>query len=252
MMFGSKSNPSKDLLKRFEFKRTNVFIFIAIFAGVGGISLWLSYAAPNPALPGDLNNDNTVNVTDLSILLTNYATTNANADINGDGTVSILDLSILLSHYGSSATPATSEIAPESVCPNQSTTSATVAQKNQAMICMTNYGRNFNGGLAPLAQNTPLMNAAASKANDIITCNEFSHTACGRPFDYWILQNAYGGRCYGENIAQGYQTVKAAFTGWMNSSGHRANILNASYHDIGVAVQGSGQQLTWVMELGGC
>ncbi len=50
--------------------------------------------------PGDLNGDNTVDVTDLSILLSNYNTTNAVADINHDGTVNIFDLSILLSHYG--------------------------------------------------------------------------------------------------------------------------------------------------------
>jgi hypothetical protein len=50
--------------------------------------------------PGDLNNDNQVNILDLSILLSNYATSNSIADINKDGTVNILDLSILLSNYG--------------------------------------------------------------------------------------------------------------------------------------------------------
>lgn len=49
---------------------------------------------------GDLNNDGVINVLDLSILLSNYNTTNSVADINKDGTVNILDLSILLSNYG--------------------------------------------------------------------------------------------------------------------------------------------------------
>jgi len=49
---------------------------------------------------GDLNSDGHVSITDLSILLSNYGTTNATADCNSDGTVSILDLSILLSHFG--------------------------------------------------------------------------------------------------------------------------------------------------------
>lgn len=52
------------------------------------------------AKPGDLNGDNNVDITDLSILLSNYNTTNSVADINKDGTVNILDLSILLSNYG--------------------------------------------------------------------------------------------------------------------------------------------------------
>jgi hypothetical protein len=49
---------------------------------------------------GDLNGDGAVNIFDLSILLSSYNTTNANADINKDGTVNIFDLSILLSNYG--------------------------------------------------------------------------------------------------------------------------------------------------------
>jgi hypothetical protein len=55
---------------------------------------------PPPPKPGDLNSDGTVNITDLSILLSSWNTTSATADINKDGTVNILDLSILLSNYG--------------------------------------------------------------------------------------------------------------------------------------------------------
>jgi len=71
-----------------------------------GYLIFKSLAAPNPNLAGDLNGDNTVNVTDLSILLSNYGSSNTAADINSDGTVNILDLSILLSHYGQNYTPA--------------------------------------------------------------------------------------------------------------------------------------------------
>jgi len=52
------------------------------------------------AKTGDLNNDGQVNVLDLSILLSNYGSSNQAADINKDGTVNILDLSILLTNYG--------------------------------------------------------------------------------------------------------------------------------------------------------
>ena len=82
--------------------RAHLSIFILIFVAIGGVAIWRSLAASNPNLPGDLNNDNTVNVTDLSILLSNYGTANPTADINSDGTVNILDLSALLSHYGQS------------------------------------------------------------------------------------------------------------------------------------------------------
>lgn len=51
-------------------------------------------------LVGDLNNDGTVNVFDLSILLSKWGTTTASADLNNDGTVNVFDLSVLLSHWG--------------------------------------------------------------------------------------------------------------------------------------------------------
>jgi len=82
-----------------SFSKPQLLVFLLVF-GLIGILIWKSFAAPNPSLPGDLNNDDTVNITDMSILLSNYGTTNSTADINGDGTVNILDLSILLSHYG--------------------------------------------------------------------------------------------------------------------------------------------------------
>ena len=53
-----------------------------------------------PLKLGDANHDGTVNILDLSILLTNYGSQNSNCDFNSDGTVNILDLSILLTHYG--------------------------------------------------------------------------------------------------------------------------------------------------------
>ncbi|HET9721893.1 MAG TPA: choice-of-anchor Q domain-containing protein, partial [Candidatus Saccharimonadales bacterium] len=57
-------------------------------------------ATGTPTTPGDLNSDGHVNITDLSIILTNWATSNPTCDLNANGTVDIFDLSILLSHFG--------------------------------------------------------------------------------------------------------------------------------------------------------
>ncbi len=77
------------------------YALLALFvAGVARSFLSSTLAAPNPALQGDLNNSSHVDITDLSILLSRYGTTNADADINGDGQVNITDLSILLTHFG--------------------------------------------------------------------------------------------------------------------------------------------------------
>ena len=92
----------KPILKqRISLSKGQLLVFLLVF-GLIGILIWKSFAAPNPNLPGDLNNDNIVNISDLSILLTNYNTSNATADINSDGTVNVLDMSILLSNYGKS------------------------------------------------------------------------------------------------------------------------------------------------------
>jgi hypothetical protein len=82
----------------------HLLIVALVFVAIGGYVLYRSFAAPNPNLPGDLNNDNSVGITDLSILLSNYGGSSATADINGDGSVNITDLSILLSNYGRTVT----------------------------------------------------------------------------------------------------------------------------------------------------
>jgi len=92
----------KTLKPKSSFSKSHLGVFLIIFAVIGLLILIKSLAAPNPNLPGDLNNDNNVSVTDLSIILSNYGTTNNAADINSDGSVNVLDLSILLSHYGQS------------------------------------------------------------------------------------------------------------------------------------------------------
>jgi outer membrane protein assembly factor BamB len=66
----------------------------------GGQSVSLTAGTSGSSIPGDLNHDGIVNITDLSIMLSNWGTTNAVADINSDGIVNITDLSILLSHWG--------------------------------------------------------------------------------------------------------------------------------------------------------
>src|SRR5690349_18320728 len=90
----SKTKPSKP----------HLVLYLLVFALVGGAILLLTHAAPNPNLPGDLDNSGKVDATDLSILLSAFASTNsttiATADINNDSKVDVSDLSILLSHYG--------------------------------------------------------------------------------------------------------------------------------------------------------
>ncbi|MGI6150611.1 MAG: CAP domain-containing protein [Christensenellales bacterium] len=100
-------------------------------------------------------------------------------------------------------------------------------------------------GLAPLTLNSELSNVARAKSQDMHDKRYFSHTSptYGSPFD---MLKAFGisYRTAGENIAHGYSTPAAVVDAWMNSPGHRANILNGSYTKIGVGYVADGHYWT--------
>ncbi len=92
-------------------------------------------------------------------------------------------------------------------------------------------------GLNELTLNTELSRVATLKSQDMINKNYFSHTSptYGSPFDMMKKFNiSY--KTAGENIAMGQKTPAQVVEAWMNSEGHRANILNANYTDLGVGV----------------
>lgn len=106
------------------------------------------------------------------------------------------------------------------------------------MLCLVNRAR-VGRGLSSLAAPSSLAEAAARKSTDIIRCDDFSHEACGREVTYWAVRSGYG-ECVGENIAYASgptATPRYIFKLWMNSPGHRENILRGSYDDIGIGMQ---------------
>lgn len=89
-----------------RYSKKQLTFFIAIFATLGTILLIGSFAL-NLNLPGDSNNDNVVNILDISNTLKYYGTTTSSADVNQDGAVNILDISMILANYGKTYTPPT-------------------------------------------------------------------------------------------------------------------------------------------------
>jgi uncharacterized YkwD family protein/spore coat assembly protein SafA len=100
-------------------------------------------------------------------------------------------------------------------------------------------------GLSPLKSNWQLSRVARYKSQDMHDRKYFSHTSptYGTPFKM-IKDFGISYRTAGENIAKGYRTPHEVVTGWMNSSGHRANILNSSYTQIGVGYVSDGHYWT--------
>ncbi|PRR79218.1 CAP domain-containing protein [Clostridium luticellarii] len=132
----------------------------------------------------------------------------------------------------------TAPAASDSTKPSQNSgqTSSAISAEANEVIRLVNVERNKNG-LAPLKANAELSKVAATKAQDMIDKNYFSHTSptYGSPFD---MMSKFGIKytTAGENIAYGQKTPEEVMNGWMNSSGHRANILNSNFTEIGVGV----------------
>jgi uncharacterized protein YkwD len=151
-------------------------------------------------------------------------------------------------------------LAPTEKCTPQTDRSAAVDAQELAMRCMVNYARRAAGVSPLVGTNDKLMVSADRKAADIVRCQQFSHTACGRPFTYHMQQVGYATGCYGagENIAWGsgsYGTVRSIMSSWLNSDGHRANILNPRFKEQGVGLvigtmSGYANAAVWVNQFG--
>ena len=119
-----------------------------------------------------------------------------------------------------------------------------VTSYEQEVIRLVNEIRAENG-LKALTYDWELSRVARYKSQDMKDNKYFSHTSpvYGTPFQM-IKNFGISYRSAGENIAKGYSTPQAVVNSWMNSSGHRANILNANYTHIGVGYVAGGNYWT--------
>lgn len=127
------------------------------------------------------------------------------------------------------------------------TSASTGSQNSNAaseVVRLTNSARTQNG-YAALTEDSALSKAAAVRAREI--ASSFSHTRpSGSSFSSVLSENGVSYRRAGENIASGQKSASEVVNAWMNSSGHRANILNSSYSRIGTASVNDNGTLYWV------
>ncbi|MGD6834022.1 CAP domain-containing protein [Sutcliffiella halmapala] len=119
-----------------------------------------------------------------------------------------------------------------------------ITETEQKVIELTNAERRKNG-LSDLKADSALSNVAREKSKDMKAKNYFSHTSptYGSPFDmmrdFGITYNTAG-----ENIAMGQRSPEEVVQAWMNSEGHRKNILNGNFTHIGVGYVEDGNYWT--------
>lgn len=122
--------------------------------------------------------------------------------------------------------------------------SQAVRAYEQEVVRLVNAQRAQNG-LKPLAENWELSRVARYKSADMASRRYFSHESPTYGSPYQMMRNfGISFRSAGENIAYGQRTPAAVVGAWMNSSGHRANILSSSYTQIGVGYHEAGNYWT--------
>lgn len=120
------------------------------------------------------------------------------------------------------------------------------------VIDLTNEER-LAVGLPPLATNTLLARIAGDYACEMIENDFFDHVSpvTGSTVGSRALQYGYFFRKVGENLAGGQTSPEQVISEWMNSEGHRANILDEDFIEIGVSVRAGGYyKWYWVQEYG--
>lgn len=122
--------------------------------------------------------------------------------------------------------------------------SSSVSEYEMRVAELVNEQRSKHG-LSPLKLSEELSAVARAKSQDMRDNGYFSHNSptYGSPFDM-LKSFGISYKAAGENIAHGYSTPEAVVNGWMNSPGHRANILNADFTELGVGYVESGNYWT--------
>lgn len=117
---------------------------------------------------------------------------------------------------------------------NENNVDSSVSSIEKEVVRLVNIERQ-KAGLSPLKIDTELSKVARLKSEDMKKKGYFSHTSptYGTPFDM-LKQFNISYKSAGENIAKGQRTAEAVVNAWMNSEGHKRNILSKSFTHIGV------------------
>ncbi|MCX5144763.1 sigma-70 family RNA polymerase sigma factor [Streptomyces sp. NBC_00338] len=118
------------------------------------------------------------------------------------------------------------------------------------VVALVNKERGA-AGCGPLTEDSQLTDAAQRHSDDMAARDFFEHTnPDGADPGQRVTDAGYRWSTYGENIARGQQTPASVMESWMNSPGHRANILNCDFKDIGIGIhQGPGGPW-WTQDFG--
>jgi hypothetical protein len=151
-------------------------------------------------------------------------------------------------------------LAPASSCPDAGVPGLAGPAQEATMLCLIDFARSTRG-LHVLAHAPLLAASAAIKADDIVRCDDFTHTACGKAWDAPLVASGYllpGAKAEGDEILGAATDQDASprmiVRTWLGQDEHRATLFGSRWRDEGVAMQqpplGLGSNTIWVAHFG--
>ena len=227
---------------------------------------YVAVNAENSYSYGDINGDGDINTKDIVRLMKYIAEDGEgieaySTDLNGDDRTDARDLVRLMKYIadkavdsddsdssgsssGDSVTAVTdTEVSVDETEPGGNIEDSTGEMQKQVFE-IVNRERNANG-LSSLRYATEAQAAADTRAKEIVTLFEHSRPD-GRSCFTALEEIGISFMAAGENIAKGQPSAESVMNSWMNSAGHRENILNSNYSAIAVGCYKSGGTYYWV------
>ncbi|MET7542377.1 CAP domain-containing protein [Streptomyces sp. NPDC005349] len=148
---------------------------------------------------------------------------------------------------GASKSRTTTASAPQTTA-SPSAPATTAPASGDTVLTLVNNERS-KAGCSPLTMNAKLTKAAQDHSKDMASHQNMSHTGSdgSSPADR-ITRAGYTWSSYGENVAYGYSTPEKVMAGWMSSPGHKRNILDCSFKEIGIGLAGPNSY--WTQDFG--
>jgi uncharacterized protein YkwD len=136
-----------------------------------------------------------------------------------------------------------SYLAPAAACKGSTDANAPVAVQQKAVACLVNWAR-VQARRGKLASSASLQRAAGLKGQKVVSCGQLSHTPCGSNLVGPLNASGYKYSSFGENLyvgPWGAVSPRDVVAAWLQSPGHRANILRPGFRHVGAAlVRGEG------------
>ena len=149
-------------------------------------------------------------------------------------------------------------LAPAAACKGATNPRAPFDVQIRAVTCLMNYAR-AQDSRSRLATSQALERAAVLKGRGVASCGDFSHTPCGSDFTAPVRRAGYRYRTFAENLYAGpwgRVSPREVVSAWLNSPGHRANILGSGFRHVGAApvrangLLGAGPSVVWTATFG--